>query len=205
MVEALKGWVSNIVAVIFFVTLVEILLPDGKIKKYIGFIIGILVIITIMAPVVRVLGGNINIEFPEISSTSSEESSTIENRSGKINQIQSEQVLRVYREKLESSIKEQLKDMKEAECTNVTCLINGYENGKLGEINEIQVSLQEKVKDKETKGIKPVDININIKKELFGKKPAEVPEGVKTEVVRRITAMYGISPSKIKIIYWENG
>lgn len=201
MLEALKSWVSNIIAIIFFITLVEILIPDGKIKKYIGLITGVLVIITIATPVVKALGGEIKFEIPEISDTGSTSKSGIEIQSKNLSELQSKQIMRVYKDKMEKSIKEQLMDIEDVECRDVICRL--YENNKekLGEIKTIEVFLVKKPQKENTKGIKPIEININIKKVLNDKETSQVPESIKKEVIRKINELYKLDSKNIKIAY----
>ncbi len=201
MLESLKDWVSNIIAIIFFITLIEILIPDGKIKKYIGLITGVLVIITIATPMVKALGGEIKFEIPEISSTDSISKRGIEIQSKNLSELQSKQIMRVYKDKMEKSIKEQLMDLKDVECREVICHLYEDNKEKLGEIKKIEVFLVKKLQKEQIKGIKPVQININIKKAINDKETFQVPESIKNEVIRKINAVYKVDSKNIKIAY----
>ena len=51
--EKLKGLVATLTAVLIFISAVEILAPDKKMKKYISFVLGLILISTILNPIVE--------------------------------------------------------------------------------------------------------------------------------------------------------
>lgn len=51
--EKLKVFVSTLTAVLIFISAVEILVPDKKMKKYISFVLGLILISTILNPIVE--------------------------------------------------------------------------------------------------------------------------------------------------------
>ena len=51
--EKLKGLVATLTAVLIFISAVEILAPDKKMKKYISFVLGLILISTILNPIVK--------------------------------------------------------------------------------------------------------------------------------------------------------
>ena len=201
MLDALKNWVANIIAVVFFITLIEILLPESKTKKYVGFVTGTLVIIMIMMPVVKAFGGDIKFDIPELNNLSSNEGTSIENQSQRLSNTQSRQIMKVYREKLQDSIKKQLRDVKGIECTEVICKVWEQDNGKLGEIKELEISVKDKTEKIKEKGIKQIEVNINMKKSLKSKERAEVSGEIRNQIIERIVSTYRVDSSKIKIIY----
>lgn len=201
MIEALKGWVSNVIAIIFFITIVEIIIPNGSIKKYIGFVTGILIIITLMSPLVKALGGEIHFDMPDIKDSSNTIKSQIDQKSKRLSQVQSQQVMKVYKEKLNKGIKESLSDFKSYNCKNVDCTIYENPGAKLGEIKEITVTMTDKLKVKKETSIKPIEININIQKKSNNIKTQQIPDDIKTEIIRRITSTYKVKEGQIKVIY----
>ena len=53
--ELLKGFVITLVTTIIFMTAVELIAPDNSMKKYIKFILGLLLISVILTPIVAML------------------------------------------------------------------------------------------------------------------------------------------------------
>ncbi len=57
--ELLSNWLRNIVFVVLFLSLMEMLLPDKKLKGTVRFVLGLLLIFTLLSPFVEV--GNMEI------------------------------------------------------------------------------------------------------------------------------------------------
>lgn len=55
MIEGIKSWIINIGCTIFFITAVEMILPDNSMKKYSKFVLGLILITVIINPVLYLL------------------------------------------------------------------------------------------------------------------------------------------------------
>lgn len=53
MIEVLKVWVTNITVAIFFITAVEMILPDNNMKKYAKFVLGLMLIVVMINPIIK--------------------------------------------------------------------------------------------------------------------------------------------------------
>jgi stage III sporulation protein AF len=62
MLEHLKVWVINICTAVFFITAVEMILPDNKMKKYAKFVLGLILITVIMNPIIKIFNNDFNLE-----------------------------------------------------------------------------------------------------------------------------------------------
>lgn len=58
MIEGLKDWIVNITIAVFFTTAVEMILPDNNMKKYAKFVLGLLLIVVIITPLIKVFDKN---------------------------------------------------------------------------------------------------------------------------------------------------
>jgi stage III sporulation protein AF len=54
LIEALKVWVANITIAVFFITAVEMILPDNNMKKYAKFVLGLMLIVVILNPIIKI-------------------------------------------------------------------------------------------------------------------------------------------------------
>ncbi|KRQ86838.1 Stage III sporulation protein AF [Caloramator mitchellensis] len=61
MINFISSWVKLIVSVYIFITLVEIILPSNSLKRYAKFVLGLIVLITILIPVFNMFGKEIDI------------------------------------------------------------------------------------------------------------------------------------------------
>lgn len=50
--EIVKEWVKNIFVIIVAISFVEILLPQGAMKKYLKFIFSLIIMATILSPLI---------------------------------------------------------------------------------------------------------------------------------------------------------
>lgn len=63
MINIINTWTQRIVVVVIICTIIEMILPEGKNKKYVKTIIGIYVIFTIISPIISKLNNkNLNLE-----------------------------------------------------------------------------------------------------------------------------------------------
>ena len=53
MIEVLKSLVTTLAAVLIFISAIEIIVPDKKMKKYISFVLGLILLSTILNPIVE--------------------------------------------------------------------------------------------------------------------------------------------------------
>jgi stage III sporulation protein AF len=59
--EALKAWVTNITIAVFFITAVEMILPDNNMKKYAKFVLGLMLIVVILNPIIKIFDKNFDL------------------------------------------------------------------------------------------------------------------------------------------------
>lgn len=62
MINFFKTWCENIIVVVIICTIIEMILPDTKNKKYVQVLIGIYIIFTILHPILNKMEKNINFE-----------------------------------------------------------------------------------------------------------------------------------------------
>jgi stage III sporulation protein AF len=197
MIEAIKSWVSNLIAIILFISLIELLLPSSKSKKYIGIFTGMLIVITIITPVAKVLGKEVKFELPNIKEYKMDQSE-IQKQSNQISKMQSQQVLRVFQQKLEADMQEKLANLKYSACQKVSCQVSQDINN-FNQIEHVDIYVKEKNEQEEIKGIKKIDININMEKPKNKNQDNKVPEEAKQEIIKILTTTYGIDSNKITI------
>lgn len=62
MISFISSWVKLIISIYIFITLVEIILPSNNLKKYAKFVLGLIVLITILVPFFKLIDRGINVE-----------------------------------------------------------------------------------------------------------------------------------------------
>ncbi|MBU3198648.1 stage III sporulation protein AF [Clostridium estertheticum] len=76
MIELLKVWVTNITIAILFITAVEMILPDNNMKKYAKFVLGLMLIVVIINPIIKIFDKNFDLNSYSSKATSYIEGST---------------------------------------------------------------------------------------------------------------------------------
>ena len=70
MIELLKVWVTNITIAIFFITAVEMILPDNSMKKYAKFVLGLMLIVVIINPIMKIFDKDFDLNSYSSKATS---------------------------------------------------------------------------------------------------------------------------------------
>ncbi|WP_127494369.1 stage III sporulation protein AF [Paenibacillus glycanilyticus] len=65
MIAWLSDWLKDIIAVIMLAAFVELLLPNKAMLRYARLVIGLLILLTIMSPILRLLQGDFNAKLKE--------------------------------------------------------------------------------------------------------------------------------------------
>ncbi|MGE5328415.1 MAG: stage III sporulation protein AF, partial [Deltaproteobacteria bacterium] len=145
MFEALKGWVASIIAVILFVSLVEIILPEGKMRKYVNLTAGVLVVLIIISPLFKVFNKSIEIDIPEMSLKESVPLEELKIQGEKIGNMRSKQIIYAYREKMAKNIREQVNEIEGISCEKVVCkIIEDAGKESFGDIQDVTLYINKK-------------------------------------------------------------
>lgn len=62
MIEELKSWIITICTAVIFITAAEMILPNNSFKKYVKFVLGLILITVLINPIVRIFDKNYNID-----------------------------------------------------------------------------------------------------------------------------------------------
>lgn len=101
MINFLSSWAEQIVLAVIIATLIELILPNSKNKKYIQMIIGVYVLFNIISPVIKnkEVFSEINLEkYSETTSSTTNQSSM------------DERLEKIYLEELEKYVKTKFKE-----------------------------------------------------------------------------------------------
>lgn len=112
MINFLSSWVKNLSLALIVVSILEMLLPNNKTKKYIKMVMGLYILFSIIAPFVNnsnVLNFNIEDVYSNYSKKISSTSAT--STAGEVNQASMDDRLnKLYKEQLESDITQKIEE-----------------------------------------------------------------------------------------------
>ena len=108
MIEEISSYVSSIVTLILAITIIELILPNNKNKKYVMFTSSLITMLSVINPILKVFGSQINIT-QEIENFQ-KEMKEYENSSVTNYQLE-DNVYDAYVENLKNNMKERLEDI----------------------------------------------------------------------------------------------
>ena len=112
MINFLSSWVKNLSLALIVVSILEMLLPNNKTKKYIKMVMGLYILFSIIAPFVNnsnVLNFNIEDVYSDYSKEISSTSAT--STAGEVNQASMDDRLnQLYKEQLEGDITQKVEE-----------------------------------------------------------------------------------------------
>jgi len=205
MLEAVKVWVSNIIAIILFVSIVEIILPEGKMRKYVNLVAGVVVVLIIISPLVKAFNKNIEIDMPEMNIKEPISIQELKIQGQKIESMRSKQIICTYKEKMEKSIKEQVNEISGVDCQRVICKVKeDSRNENFGDIDEVTLYVSKKQDKFQNSKIEPVKIKLSEKVQSKVDNTEKISEEIKNQIIKKISNTFRISNEHIKIINSAN-
>lgn len=195
MIAFIKDWAEGIVVAVIIATILEILLPDNKNKKYISTVIGIYILFTIISPIIsKVTGQSINLKDFTNKDTSLSTSSTMNNIALLEN---SSNVEDVYIKTLKSDITDKL-ETKGYSTDYIDLKISTSSKDNYGEIEGIYLKLS--LLEKKANVNKVEEIKINISENKSENTTANnISEEDLNSAKEFLMDTYGISKDKIHI------
>lgn len=156
----LREWIINILSVIIFVAFIEILVPRSNYRRYINVVIGLLVMIVILNPLIKLLNGGIYLGTEVAQASNELDYLIMKNRSNALEHTQKELVLQLYRQDLKKQIKNKIEGATKYFVHNINIIIGEEMEENFGMIKEIEIFLD--IKKKEGGNIE-IDVSINAK------------------------------------------
>ena len=211
MIAFLSSWVKNLALALIIVSILEMILPNNKTKKYVKMIMGLYILFIIISPFIE---NSTKLNFDNLDLNQYiEETQTKTNKVDEVNQTSMDNRLnQLYNEELEKDIKQKIEEKGyEVEKCKVTAHISqddsGIEkiilkiNGKINEKDEENTT--DTVENKiiiEIQKIQKVDINVSKKDE--NEKKEETSDITKTDIKiikNFLINEYGVSEQCLRI------
>lgn len=186
----LNSWASGIVVSVIIATLIEMLLPESKNKKYIKTVIGIFVLFSIIAPAISNFT-NTNMDFESIIASNSE----YENYFGDVNAIDTNKtILDTYESKLKEEITTKIRN-KGYDVTSINLNIDDTEEN-YGVVNKIELKISKM--ENNNSGVEEIEkIEIDINKNEEEKQTISLES--KNELIEYLADAYQINKENIII------
>lgn len=211
MIAFLSSWVKNLALALIIVSILEMILPNNKTKKYVKMIMGLYILFSIISPFIE---NSTKLNFDNLDLNQYIEETQIKtNKVDEVNQTSMDNRLnQLYNEELEKDIKQKIEEKGyEVEKCKVTAHISQDDSG----IEKIILKINGKINEKDEKNttdtvenkiiteiqkIQKVDINVSKKDE--NEKKEETSDITKTDIKiikNFLINEYGVSEQCLRI------
>jgi stage III sporulation protein AF len=198
--EFLRSWVVNIVLTMIFVTIVEIMMPGGSTRKYIGLVIGLMVMFVIINPFLSLMAGDFDFNSSVLEASRAIALKDVDVKINRLEQGSRDGIIRLYKSNLEEQVKKEIEDAGFASKVRAEVEIDGeYGTEGFGNITAIRVVILDSPKAGPGEGIEKVEkIVVEIDD---GKKEPETGEtGQYREIVKYLARTYNLQEERIHIV-----
>lgn len=199
MIKFINSWAQGIILAVIIATIVEIILPEGKNKKYVKTVIGIYILFTIIYPLINKFS-KVNINSL-LENTTKQMSTYQENNTLKIDT--NKYIEDIYRTKVEEDLKNKAND-KNLNIISLKIDIEAEDEKRYGMLNSLVIEVEkENVKKTENtiNQIKEVNVSKNAqeKNETEQTKENTVTQEEINELKEYINTTYYLEKEKIHI------
>lgn len=204
-VSFISSWLKDIVVLFILISIAELIMPKGNMKRYINLVIGLLIIFTIVNPFAKLMKLDFNLDQAIFNYSKSDD---YLNNDEEFYMQQEKQIESLYKEKISNEMIELVEDKTEYKVVDISIgIIESKE--KYGEIDYIKLIAD---KNKETKSnkisiekVSPVYIDNNVKAiSNKNSKDNDVNNDL-NELKELLSSRYSIEKEKITVRGYEKG
>lgn len=138
MLEAFSAYIKNIAVFTLFAAFAELLIPENNFKKYLSFVMGMLLLTAILKPMFSIFQRGNDIELQTMQKMVSVWAEEYYVENGIQQQWSDEMIIDVYKKELEQKWTEELRDKFYAKEVSVIAEIS-EQAGKYGEIISVKI------------------------------------------------------------------
>ncbi|MFR5684149.1 MAG: stage III sporulation protein AF [Clostridia bacterium] len=171
MISFMNSWAGGIIIAVIIISLIEMILPEGKNKKYIKVILGLFLLFTILSPIVTKISKQdfkINDVMENVLQENTKQYASI---SDEIADVNNQSIREVYLTNLKNDMKEKLKE-KGYLAKSIEIELEDGEEYRIKSVNLVVTKYQEESKQEESKNsvneivaVNEIKIDTGLKKE----------------------------------------
>lgn len=204
-VSFISSWLKDIVVLFILISIAELIMPKGNMKRYINLVIGLLIIFTIVNPFAKLMKLDFNLDQAIFNYSKSDD---YLNNDEEFYMQQEKQIESLYKEKISNEMIELVEDKTEYKVVDISIgIIESKE--KYGEIDYIKLIVD---KNKETKSnkisiekVSPVYIDNNVKAISNKNSKDNDVNNDFNELKELLSSRYSIEKEKITVRGYEKG
>jgi len=202
----IKEWIFNIVSISLIGVLLDIVIPNGNIKKYTRFIIGLITVVVILKPILNLFDQLPELEKYIALNVFNLDTKSIEYQQKIMTETQQNQLISLFRDNIEKHISHQVQKL--TGYTNIHVQVelddNIDENSiqDMGVIDKIYIQID---KENRVGAVEPIDIYVDTSRQKIGEseKITYFDEEKQSDIKKYISDVYNVNPANI-YIYWKD-
>ncbi|MCK4259735.1 MAG: stage III sporulation protein AF [Halanaerobiales bacterium] len=181
MIEMLKEWIKNLATIVIFSSILEMLLPNNSLKKYVKVVMGFFILLTILNPLFSLIRFDQTMFYPFQNMSVQKNAKSNLNQGEAMKKLNKELALTTYKSELEQQIRGLL--LTQSDLQDVDVDVNITTDGQINAvfIDFDLVSEEKKYSSKSIKSINEVKINIGGQMRKEVKEKELIAEEIKTE------------------------
>ncbi|MDD2481265.1 MAG: stage III sporulation protein AF [Lutispora sp.] len=203
MIEFLKPWVINIVIIILFVIITDIVLPDGSMKRYVRVIIGIFVLLAIIQPFIHIKDIKYDFEKSYIETSIILDNKNLLDDKEVLGKYQKIKALEIYEKNLTDKITAAISYKESISKNSIVVKLDinkDHQDSKFGTLNSVQVLIPKEEQTGNIEKIKKVEIGKEEKVLYKQEKEYNFNDKTSSDEIRdMLSKMLGINKDKVQV------
>jgi len=203
LIEFLKPWVINIVIIILFVIITDIVLPDGSMKRYVRVIIGIFVLLAIIQPFIHIKDIKYDFEKSYIETSIILDNKNLLDDKEVLGKYQKIKALEIYEKNLTDKITAAISYKESISKNSIVVKLDinkDHQDSKFGTLNSVQVLIPKEEQTGNIEKIKKVEIGKEEKVLYKQEKEYNFNDKTSSDEIRdMLSKMLGINKDKVQV------
>lgn len=161
LIEGMKIWIKSIVTVIILVSFLELLMPEGKMKKYLNLILGFIIMLIILNPIINILNTTESLEDEVFKLSSDMNKKEYSFSSSNIEKKQRNQLKELYKARIKQDIEYRVESKYDVKVEKVNIEIENSTKEKMGQIKKLELIVNNNREKSSESAIPIVKIDIS--------------------------------------------
>ncbi|HHU63168.1 MAG TPA: stage III sporulation protein AF [Clostridiales bacterium] len=198
MLENIKSWIIDIVIIVCFSVIIDMVLPKGNIKKYAKFIMGIIIIVVIISPIIDIFKQPMDLDEHLDTITHRLDIEEIKFNAKNYEQQQMENAVELFKRRLHNNIQHTIERNHDVKVVGIDLdMVEDPKDKFFGEIKEIRITIDESSPKAAVETVSKVEITSD--KNKPAKDETAYTTTIEKEILETMYKVYGIDGNKIKI------
>ncbi|HHV28600.1 stage III sporulation protein AF [Acetivibrio mesophilus] len=208
MIDFLKNWVLNVVTLVVFIMLIEMLIPSGKTKKIVNLVTGFILVIGLINPLLKLVGSGIALGEFQMAGSNYIDKKEVMINSEVLEEKQIRQITNVYREKIIAQLKSITQNIEGIKDAKADIIINeDYTSERFGEVKKVYLYLSLEDEDEGIKrvlSVKKVEIDLGQSEDIEQQHEKQLDEKIRFELEDKVARLLNVQKEDIVISLEED-